>query len=711
MSAPFGPARVHEIAEAARRTPDDSRASFLESATGGDQALCQAVESVLRGEGVEPARLEAVQTAPTSIGQVQEEDDGPLPEHIGGYRVIRLIGVGGMGSVYEAEQASPRRRVALKVMRRGSESRLLARRFELEGQIQARLSHPGIATVYETGIAKEAGRSIPYFAMELVVGLPLVEFAKRGGLGLRERLALMADVCDAVSYAHQRGVIHRDLKPDNILVQESPKGPRPKILDFGIAKLTEHDLLPATMQTEPGRLIGTLQYMSPEQWGGQIDEIDTRTDVYALGSVLFHLLAEEPCYDIRNLPFAQALRRISETEPRLLGEVKPQLKGDVETIVRKSMEREKLRRYASVSELADDIRRFINDEPIAARPATVLYQLSRLARRHRALMLASGVVLATLVVAVIATTLLWISARRDRDLAEQKTEVAEGVSQVLLNALTLATPKGSPGREPLLMDAVDRVESQVLDPGADVTPAVQAVVLNIVGIIHRERGNYAHAEQNFSRALDIRRRVLAPDDPNLADSLNNMGLLRKRQERFVEAAEYFKEAVAVQRRSAFVDQPRLARNIYNLASTLIAAGEIAEGKPLLQESLDLHRSLPGDRAEVIGLHISAQARIATAEGRTADAVALGEEALAIQRGAVGPRHPSIVAALSDLADLAAHAGDRARAISLLQEADEMAKAVFTDSSAHPTARRIRERLLAMLRAAGRGDEAKQYEAP
>lgn len=712
MSVPVDRARVRALFEAACDRPRDQRPAFIKQATAGDPALREEVESLLRFDSVDDDLLSenGLKSIPLRGDTDEPEDDGPAPDRIGAYRIIRRIGAGGMGYVYEAEQASPRRRVALKVVRPGRGTSAISRRFAREGQIQSRLSHPGIAAVYETGVDKDSsGETRPYFAMELVEGVPLLDYIARSPLDRHRRLAIIADICDAVSYAHQRGVVHRDLKPDNIFVQEIDGKPHPKILDFGIAKLLEQDLRAATMQTEVGQLLGTLSYMSPEQLRGRADEIDTRTDIYALGLILYQVLAGRACFQTENMPLAEAIRAISDQEPARLGSIDPSLRGDVETIVHKAIARDKSHRYASASEFAADIRHSLNDEPISARPATLLYQTTRFARRHRALVSVAALALATLVAAVIATTLFAISARRDRDKAEQKTDVAEGVSQTLLSAFTTATPKGSPGKEPRLIDAIAKIESQVEAENTSSSPEVRAVVLNIVGIIYRERGDLAAAERNFLKALEIRRAVLAPDDPNIADSLNNMGLLRKRQERYAEAAAYYQQAVDLQRRSSFHDDSRLARNIYNLASAYISAGELEKAKPLLEESLVMHRRLRRENDETIGFHISAQARIARAENRWSDARSLAEKALALQREAVGPSHPSIITALADLAAIVSHEGDPARGLLLLREADSMARAVFSSSPAHPQVQDIRARLLAALRDAGKNDEASQLE--
>ena len=265
-----------------------------------------------------------------------------------------------MGIVYEAQQDNPRRIVAVKVIRGGLFTDSSLPRFKQEAQILGRLQHPGIAQVYEAGV-DDAGQ--PYFAMELIQGEPLDEYVRSHNIDATGRLTLIADVCDAVQHAHDRGIIHRDLKPSNILVDETGK---PKIVDFGIARATDSDLLTTRAQTAAGELIGTLSYMSPEQLKADPAALDHRLDVYALGVILYELLADRlPCH-IEHLPIHEVARAIMEEEPARLGSINRLYRGDVEIIVAKALAKEKERRYATAAALADDIRRCLNHQPIQA---------------------------------------------------------------------------------------------------------------------------------------------------------------------------------------------------------------------------------------------------------------------------------------------------------------------------------------------------------
>jgi WD40 repeat protein/predicted Ser/Thr protein kinase len=373
------PRRVEELFDQAIDLDPARLAAFLDEQCQGDADLRAAVEKLLQLDRRAQAD-ESLLCSPLAGSRPRE----PAPPAssvpaIGRYLVVRVLGEGGMGTVYEAEQDNPRRTVALKVIRAGLTSDFLLKRFAREAQILGRLHHPGIAQVYEAGVA-DAGQ--PYFVMELISGVPLDEYARLRSLTLPARLELLARVCDAVQHAHERGVIHRDLKPGNILVDETGQ---PKVLDFGVARAADLGLTAGGGRTEAGQLIGTLNYMSPEQASGDPAALDPRGDVYALGVILYELLAQRPPYNLEGLPLPEAARIIHEQEPSRLGAIDGHLRGDVETIVAKALEKDRARRYASAGELAADIRRHLNHEPIRARPTSALYQLRKFARRHKAL--------------------------------------------------------------------------------------------------------------------------------------------------------------------------------------------------------------------------------------------------------------------------------------------------------------------------------------
>jgi len=359
---------------------------------------------------------------------------------IAGYRILRVIGEGGMGTVYEAEQERPRRIVALKMIKPGLATAALLKRFEQEAHALGRLRHPGIAQIYEAGMADAGHGPQPYLAMEFVTGRPLDQYVTERNPGVRERLDLVARICDAVHHAHQKGIIHRDLKPGNILVEDSGQ---PRVLDFGLARVTDSDIQ-ATMQTDVGQIVGTLPYMSPEQVLGDPLALDTRSDVYALGVLLYLVLAGRLPYDLRKAHLAECIRVIREVDPSPLGTVSRVFRGDVETIAARALEKEKERRYQSAAELASDVRRHLADEPIVARPPSAAYQLGKFARRNRTLVAGAAATVLALVAGIGASSWQAVRARRAeglatsrlaqtqeaRALAERRREESEGARRL-----------------------------------------------------------------------------------------------------------------------------------------------------------------------------------------------------------------------------------------------------------------------------------------
>lgn len=324
-----------------------------------------------------------------------------MPSEIGRYKILSVIASGGMGVVYEAMQEAPRRRVALKVIKAGSASKMALHRFEFETQILAKLRHPNIAQIYEAGTWESEQGPAPFFAMEYIPGRqPIVSYAEKNDLSLKARLELFSKICDAVHHGHQKGVIHRDLKPDNILIDSSGE---PKIIDFGVARATDSDLTVTTMQTTMGQLIGTLQYMSPEQCEADPDLIDTRSDVYALGVILFELLSGKLPYDLRRQAIHEAVRVIKEQRPDSMSTINMSLRGDVDTITMKALEKERDRRYQSAAEFASDIHHFLNSEPIIARPLSMSYQLTLFTKKYRRTCAAVLLLVASVVLGLIGT--------------------------------------------------------------------------------------------------------------------------------------------------------------------------------------------------------------------------------------------------------------------------------------------------------------------
>ena len=435
--------RVFEVFSRVCDMPAGERTAAIAEACGGDDALRAAVQALIRADQDAPDALDdrAIDsgehlrdhhpTAPPSI-----------PDRIGRFKIIRLIGEGGMGSVYEAEQGSPSRRVAMKVIRAGAVSRQALARFRREAEVLGLLQHPGIAQIFESGT--HDGQ--PYIAMELVDGPDLKRYAADHGLSTRAKLELIARVTDAVHHAHQKGVLHRDLKPENVLVTPSATTSisasgalaefaelgQPKVLDFGIARATDGMVDVTATRTMPGQLIGTLAYMSPEQLAGERD-IDVRADVFALGMIAFELLSGSLPTRIDLMPLASALRERIEATPVSLGSRSRQFRGDIETIVAAATAADRSRRYQSAAELAADIRRHLDSQPITARPPGVLYQFSRFAKRNRGLVAGVAAAALSLVLGLIGTSAF--AARSNRLLRTSEallyTSVVDAASRAL----------------------------------------------------------------------------------------------------------------------------------------------------------------------------------------------------------------------------------------------------------------------------------------
>jgi len=432
-----------ELFDQARAMDAAERAAFLGHACAAHMGLQDEVESLLAHDVAPLEFLHQVEQGAGAalLAQDLATAESQMSAHIAGgsrigdYTVLRLIAEGGMGSVYEAQQEDPRRIVALKVVRADRAGVNIARRLRQEAHLLGQLQHPGIATVYDAGTADITlpdGRTLrqPFFAMELIHGSPIDQFVQIHGLDPRRILELFIDVCEAVKYAHDHGVIHRDLKPANILVNAQG---RPKVLDFGVARFSNEDWRVVTIETQAGQIVGTVQYMSPEQIG-EPTQVDIRADVYSLGVLLYKLLSDRLPHDIRNATIYEAVRIIQDSEPTQLGSIDRRFRGDIELVVLKAMEKDPARRYQTVHELIADIRRHLSNEPIGARPASAVYQLKKFVRRNRAVVGGLTATITALIVGLAATTHFALSESRLRGIAK-KNEIAARESELAARRL------------------------------------------------------------------------------------------------------------------------------------------------------------------------------------------------------------------------------------------------------------------------------------
>ena len=399
---------VGESSEHLADRVDDALAALWDGESGRLDALVESKESRQT-----PGVSEVVGGMMRRVDEVTK--DTAVPKRIGDYAVKRILGRGGMGTVYLAVQEHPRRTVALKVMKGGVTSDSAMRRFEYESQILARLRHPNIAQVYEAGTHREDEEDVPYFALEYIPNArPITEYVKIKGLSTRDRLTLFTKVCSAVHHGHQKGIIHRDLKPGNILVDSNGE---PRIIDFGVARATDSDMVITTLQTDIGQLIGTLQYMSPEQCEADPHDLDVRSDIYALGVVLYELMCDQLPYDVTKAAVYEAARVIRERTPDRPSSVNRALREDAETIVLKALEKDRRRRYRSAAELGDDLARYLRHEPIIARRPTAAHHFWKFIERNRVPVTVTAVILLLLIVAIAAVSGMVRQVRRSAELA------------------------------------------------------------------------------------------------------------------------------------------------------------------------------------------------------------------------------------------------------------------------------------------------------
>jgi len=454
--------RAAEVFQEAADLEGEAQRAFLDRACSGDTEVRAYVDELLAEDTAEEDLFEESRLrlghellaealgfdtqAPEPAGDTGAPP-AAFPATIGRFRILEKLGEGGMGAVFLAEQDHPHRRVALKMIRVAMLSPGLRKRFRFEAEVLGRLQHPGIAQIHEAGEVETEVGPQPYFAMEYVEGVELREYARTKALDVRARLELVARIADAVHHAHQKGIVHRDLKPENVLVQETPAASvagvdtefamlgQPKILDFGVARATDADVQLTTMHTEVGQLVGTLPYMSPEQVAGDSSRLDTRSDIYALGVLLYELLAGKPPFDLSRTPIAEAARVIREEEPTRLGSIDTAYRGDIDTIACKALEKDRDRRYASAADLASDIRRYLANEPIIAHPPSTFYQLKKFAQRHKGLVAGLAATLLVLVAGIIVSVTLALRAREGEKRAKRNEERAlEGEAAAERNA-------------------------------------------------------------------------------------------------------------------------------------------------------------------------------------------------------------------------------------------------------------------------------------
>ena len=568
------------------------------------------------------------------------------PEKIGRYTILRLLGEGGMGSVYLAEQENPHRIVALKVIRPGFVSADLLRRFEQEGHALGRLQHAGIAQIYEAGMADSGFGPQPYFAMEFIAGQTLIEYVEQRHLDVRARMELMAKVCDAVSHAHQRGVIHRDLKPGNILVDEEGQ---PKILDFGVARVTDSDV-ETTRQTDVGQLVGTLQYMSPEQVQPDPTELDIRSDVYALGVILYQLLAGKVPHDMGGMALPEIVRTIRDVDPARLSSISRIYRGDIETIVAKALEKDKMRRYASAAELAADIRRYLADQPIVARPPTTSYQLLKFARRHRTLVAGTMAVFLVLIAGVVVSTWQLVRARRAEASAQAVNDFLQNDLLAQASAANQSGPTTKPDPDLKVRTALDRAAAKI-EGKFDKQPQVEAAIRDTIGQTYLDLGLYPQARMQLELALTLHQRVEGPNNPKTLYTAMKLGSVAELQGRYADAEALETQTIQTMQRVLGPEHPFTLRATSALATVYMDQAKYPQAEAIYSQNLEIERRVfgPENSLTLHGMH--SLGAVYLYEGKNAQAEDIYIQTAEIERRVLGPEHPSTLLVMNNLATL------------------------------------------------------------
>jgi tRNA A-37 threonylcarbamoyl transferase component Bud32/tetratricopeptide (TPR) repeat protein len=593
-------AHAMEVFAAAVELPPGQRAAWLDEVCGSDGELRAEVDSLLAHDTEAPILQRPALPGAIDLADVADRADElpPLTGKVGRYEIVDLLGWGGMGVVYRARQETPQRTVALKLIRPGLATPAFRRRFHNEVETLARLRHPGIAAIYESGTARTTAGEQPYLAMEYVPGRPLLDYARERGLPVRARLELLVRLCEAIEHAHQRGVVHRDLKPANILVEEIDGRAQPRVLDFGVARLLDQPNAVTTLATQPGQLLGTLAYMSPEQVEGDPADVDTRADVYSLGVLGYELLAGRLPVEVARSSVFTAIRAVREQSPRPLSEHNRLFRGDLTTILGKALAKDKEQRYGSAAALAEDLRRFLAAQPILARPPSAWYVLRKFIQRRRAVFAVASLAVLALVLGILGTSYGLIQARQaEADVRQQFAEARQ--SAEFMAREIVANLDAISGTTEVRRTLLERLRRQVEDllarKGND--PALlraHAEILTRQSDIAAGERQLDTAIQLRGQALALRRRLAAThpgnreDQGELSIALVKIGDMRATQQEPATAQELYEEAYAIDQRLAATD-PNSRHWLDNLAWSCDRLGHLALQQQRLDEAEQFFR--------------------------------------------------------------------------------------------------------------------------
>jgi serine/threonine protein kinase len=728
-----------EIFGRALEIPAEARARCLEGACGGDETLKARVEALLANH-VEDTILQKPAAAfgsPSAQGMPMTEQPG---DQIGRYKLLEKLGEGGFGVVYMAEQREPvKRRVALKIIKVGMDTHEVVARFEAERQALALMDHPNIAKVHDGG-ATDTGR--PYFVMELVRGIRITDYCDQNQLGLEERLKLFMQVCHAVQHAHQKGIIHRDLKPSNILVTLHDGVPVPKVIDFGIAKATQQELTEKTLFTQFHQFIGTPSYMSPEQAELSGLDIDTRSDIYSLGVLLYELLAGKPPFDGQELLKAgldEMRRTLREVEPprpstrlaqwlrtakRRNGEnekggnevglesassLNSQLKSlstDLDWIVMKCLEKDRNRRYETANGLAADLQRHLSNEPVTARPPRAAYRVQKMIRRHRAAFTTAAAVLFALVAGLTLATWAFVREQSARRQAGIEAAKSRQVAKVLKDMIRSVEPSVAMDRDTTLLREITDQTFQQMDRDKSVPPEVEVELRATLGGVYHHLGDVKKAEALHRETLPRMKSLLGEDHPEVAALLRDFACVLEDRKKRPEAEAAAREALRISRRRHGPEHPDVAESLQLIARALDGQKRFIEAEATHRESLAMLRRLRGAEHDDVAFGLIWLAKSFERQAKVPDAEATFQEALAIMQRLHGDPHINVAHALGAYVDFLVNHPKPSEEEAVLRELLPLQKKML--GPAHPRVATTLNNLGATLHNLSRFVEAEPY---